>query len=210
MVLAFTGTSLRAQEERADRRFMDNVMSAIGLKREKPNIEYRERGGLVVPPSLNLPPPQTGGTQAAANPAWPKDQDVKRNQELERLRKGGGTAQTWDEYDDWKSGREMTTAERNVGRLPKGTERPVTGNSSDGKAEIGPGGLGFTGWTWRKFFGNNNDMETGTFTQEPVRQSLIEPPPGYRTPSPDQPYGARKSVTERTKQYDITTNQTGF
>ena len=29
----------------------------------------------------------------------------------------------------------------------------------------------------------------GTFTGEPPRVSLTDPPPGYQTPSPDQPYG---------------------
>jgi hypothetical protein len=31
--------------------------------------------------------------------------------------------------------------------------------------------------------------EYGTFTGEPPRASLTDPPPGYQTPSPDQPYG---------------------
>jgi hypothetical protein len=31
--------------------------------------------------------------------------------------------------------------------------------------------------------------EYGTFTGEPARTSLTDPPPGYLTPSPDQPYG---------------------
>ena len=34
--------------------------------------------------------------------------------------------------------------------------------------------------------------EYGTFTSEPPRSSLTEPPPGYRTPSPTQPYGVGK------------------
>ena len=32
-------------------------------------------------------------------------------------------------------------------------------------------------------------QETATFTREPQRGSLTEPPPGYRTPSPAHPYG---------------------
>jgi hypothetical protein len=28
-----------------------------------------------------------------------------------------------------------------------------------------------------------------TFTGEPARSALTDPPPGYLTPSPDQPYG---------------------
>ena len=40
--------------------------------------------------------------------------------------------------------------------------------------------------------------EYATFTSEPPRESLIEPPPGYRTPSPTQPYGVgRKSGPDR-------------
>ena len=31
--------------------------------------------------------------------------------------------------------------------------------------------------------------EKGTFVSEPPRNTLIQPPPGYRTPSPSQPYG---------------------
>ena len=33
-----------------------------------------------------------------------------------------------------------------------------------------------------------------TFTGEPRRESLIEPPAGYRTPSPNQPYGIGKDT----------------
>ena len=36
--------------------------------------------------------------------------------------------------------------------------------------------------------------ETGTFTNEPSRNTLTEPPPGYQTPSPAQPYGVTRRV----------------
>ncbi len=36
-----------------------------------------------------------------------------------------------------------------------------------------------------------------TFTGEPPRASLTDPPPGYQTPSPDQPYG----IAPETKAY---------
>src|SRR5262249_53515890 len=120
MLLAFAGTSLRADDEvRADRKVLDAIMGGIGFKREKAGIEYRERAPLVVPPSLNLPPPRTAD-KAPAAPAWPNDQDVRRTSELERARK---LSQSWDEYEDWKSGRELTTAERERGRLAKGSDR---------------------------------------------------------------------------------------
>ena len=41
-------------------------------------------------------------------------------------------------------------------------------------------------------FGGNKE-ETVKFTGEPPRTSLTDPPPGYQTPSPDQPYGAGKA-----------------
>ena len=34
------------------------------------------------------------------------------------------------------------------------------------------------------------------FTGEPPRASLTEPPPGYQTPSPDQPYGLEQETTQ--------------
>ena len=38
-------------------------------------------------------------------------------------------------------------------------------------------------------FGFGPKEETSTFTREPPRTTLIDPPAGYRTPSADQPYG---------------------
>ena len=43
-------------------------------------------------------------------------------------------------------------------------------------------------------FGSDKDeQEAARFTGEPARTSLTEPPPGYQTPSPDQPYGLGKA-----------------
>jgi hypothetical protein len=40
------------------------------------------------------------------------------------------------------------------------------------------------------------DEESAKFTGEQPRASLTEPPPGYRTPSPDQPYGVGKERSQ--------------
>ena len=42
-------------------------------------------------------------------------------------------------------------------------------------------------------FGSKDD-EVGNFTQEPPRTALTEPPQGYQTPSPEQPYGVNKTT----------------
>ena len=47
---------------------------------------------------------------------------------------------------------------------------------------------------WSKMFSKDED-EVAKFTREPRRTVLTEPPPGYQTPSPDQPYGLAKSTT---------------
>ena len=39
-----------------------------------------------------------------------------------------------------------------------------------------------------------DEPESGRFTGEPPRTALTEPPPGYQTPSPDQPYGVGKGT----------------
>lgn len=55
-------------------------MFALGKDSEdKPTIDFRERPKLVVPKTMELPPPQTDRGERAAN--WPKDQDIVRRQQ---------------------------------------------------------------------------------------------------------------------------------
>jgi hypothetical protein len=42
-------------------------------------------------------------------------------------------------------------------------------------------------------FGSKTDADAAKFTGEPPRVSLTAPPPGYQTPSPEQPYGVGES-----------------
>ena len=43
-------------------------------------------------------------------------------------------------------------------------------------------------------FSSNKKEEQAKFTGEPPRTSLTEPPVGYQTPSPAQPYGLAKGA----------------
>jgi hypothetical protein len=66
------------------------------------------------------------------------------------------------------------------------TEQPV--DTTPTSTNDGSGGM----WSsvsnfGRAFLGNNR--ESATFVHEPDRRTLTEPPAGYRTPSPAQPYG---------------------
>lgn len=61
---------------------LTDVMSIASLGGDdKPPIDYKPRGGIVVPPSKSLPPPGTNVASADTN--WPKDQDVARRKKRE-------------------------------------------------------------------------------------------------------------------------------
>src|SRR5215813_5681996 len=70
-------------DELPDTKFFKSMLQGLGLKKDgdlKSGINYQERPPLVVPPSRDLPPPQT--TDAVrGNAAWPNDQDEQRRRE---------------------------------------------------------------------------------------------------------------------------------
>lgn len=165
----------------ADIKFFRNLMAGLGWKRDGDGINYRERSPLVVPPTMNLPQPETANV-AAKNPAWPKDPDVQRTKQLRAERKKP----------------RKTIEEESVPELPGQLNRPgaaiarTTRRSVDDKdptlpssnAELNAKSV----FNLDSLLGRNKNEYT-TFVTEPPRATLIEPPPGYRTPSPVQPYG---------------------
>ncbi len=56
-------------------------------------------------------------------------------------------------------------------------------NDQSSPSDRGTKKAGILSFDWLK------QEDYGTFTGEPPRVSLTDPPPGYQTPSPDQPYG---------------------
>jgi hypothetical protein len=71
-----------------------------------------------------------------------------------------------------------------------------------------PSQLGFTNSMWSSMMGlgrsftGEKEVETRTFVHEPSRNALTDPPAGYRTPAPTQPYGIN-STPDRSKKSDI-------
>src|SRR3982074_3920322 len=94
MVLALGWSAGRAFSQSADddedvpmdTKLFRQWMKDLGLRRDGEGIEYRERAPLVVPPTRNLPPPQSEAA-ITANPAWPKDPDVKQRK-ADAVKKG--------------------------------------------------------------------------------------------------------------------------
>jgi hypothetical protein len=57
--------------------FAKDLFASMGLiPKERPNIDYRERAPLVLPPRMDLRDPADPKGVLAANPQWPNDPDV--------------------------------------------------------------------------------------------------------------------------------------
>jgi len=180
-----------------EEKLIDNLMSGIGARSmEKKGIEYRERSPLVVPPKLDLPPP--AGTEAKNAPNWPKDPDERRRKEAIAQRKKAVKA-----TESWQAARPLTPAEMKIGQTaaPERTSNDPIQPGTNGNPSLSPAELGFTGGLWNMMKGGNG-TESKQFTTEPPRQSLVEPPPGYQTPSPSYAYGAGPDKSRKTF-YDI-------
>jgi hypothetical protein len=171
-------------------------MKEMGFKRsEDVGIEYRERAPLVVPPSRNLPPPQSEGS-VARNPNWPKDPDVARRNEASaaekaKLRRSADAAQ--DEArplrpDELEKGRGGGTATGSIGNTrPTGEDaaRPLP------PSQMGTGSKNMLDALFSSI--GPQRPESAPFNGEPPRASMTDPPAGYRTPSPSQVYGISPS-----------------
>jgi len=183
-----------------DTQIVRSIMEGLGFKRPgEAQIKYEERAPLVIPPNRALPPPQKAGAAIANNPAWPKDPDVARaklireqeanrdvNAEVER-------EQNPLPPDQLAPGpRGPRTANRTVASGDTGVDL-----SQDEHYRMTPSQLGYHGglFSLSNVFGAKDDEEANAkFTGEPKRTSLTEPPSGYQTPSPNQPYGLGKST----------------
>jgi hypothetical protein len=157
--------------------FSDKFMRTLGIKNPgstEYEINYSERSPLVVPPSRNLPPPMSSAVPAAN---WPKDPDV-----VKRRAKKDDDKPVIRQYDAAaESDRALRPDELNrVSQDPRTV--PAPGTSEQSEPVNRPKKSIFS-------FDFMKKEQYATFTGEPPRSSLTDPPPGYQTPSPDQPYG---------------------
>ena len=166
------------------------LLEGFGLKSsdDSADIHYRERAPLVIPPNDNLPPPER--TSAVPNPAWPKDPDVARAKRLRQMEKHRDI-----EAERMREENPLRPDELAPGPRPRGTANKDTGPSPIGKL-LSPSELGYNGGMFHKMFHGKN-ADVARFTGEPPRTSLTEPPTGYQTPSPDQPYGTGQAAAPK-------------
>jgi hypothetical protein len=201
--LVMTVGVARAQDDDDDdKSFEDKVIEGImkgigGTNMDNQGIDYRERSPLVVPPKLDLPPPEAAKTEIK-DPNWPKDPDVAK-------RKARIAARKKDNKDPLEQSRILSPDELNKGKLASGSgtrgtpDTAVPGGEPGANAILSPSALGFDG-SWTHVFGGNK-AEAIPFKGEPTRDSLTQPPAGYQTPSPNFMYGTGPKESLN-KEYD--------
>jgi hypothetical protein len=196
VLIGCSGSSLRAQDDEElapDTKMLRGFMRALGLQREGDGagIDYRERSPLVLPPSRDLPQPEK--TNADKIAGWPDDPDVKQikqRKDAERKRKP---------YTEGVDDRPLLPSEYNRSAPPSSrgarTDGP-TKSAEEVSKPMSPMELGSKN-IFNSFWAPKEEYTT--FASEPPRGSLTDPPTGYRTPSPNQPYGVGKEKWKPTK-----------
>jgi hypothetical protein len=199
--LLMASSVARAEDDEDDKTFEEKIIEGImagigGTNMDNRGIDYRERSPLVVPPRLDLPPPVSAKSEVS-DPNWPKDPDEARRKAERKARQQAKPSPT-------EAARPLSPAELNAHRTaaPVRTNNdPVQPGNSSNNPILSPSQLGFEG-KFSDLFGGSKS-ESKTFTNEPPRGSLTEPPPGYQTPSPNYAYGTGPKAPLANQHYDI-------
>jgi hypothetical protein len=186
-VLTALAVSSAAAQEADEPNELQKLLGAAGLlDLPKDPIDYNERSPLVVPPSADLPKPGATADLRQINPEWPVDQDVKRAKAAAKEAKKPIDAPN----DLFYGGRLMKPKDEKGPKTKEGDGEVMNEKERLGMMRSTPDELGFKGW------GKKEEM---IFTKEPERTSLLQPPSGYRTPSPNAPYGIVEGEKVQTK-----------
>jgi hypothetical protein len=176
-------------ETLADTKVLRYILKGLGLRRgdDEAGIEYRERSPLVLPANKQLPTPETV-KPASKTAGWPDDPDLKRvkqKKDAEKNRKA---------YIEGVDDRPLLPSQYGQTSAAGRGEKPTILDSKTDEDALRPSTVKELGAKniFSKVWGNNNTDDSVTFTGEPPRANLIEPPRGYRTPSPNQPFGVGK------------------
>jgi hypothetical protein len=171
-LIALTGMapSVARAEDSGDNGLFGSVLKSLGLGGEN-NIEYRERPPLVVPPTRELPPPQT--TATARDPNWPADPKTAG-------RKKGDQVRDLDKIPVPQRPSEPSPA----------AAAPYPSGSPDTTAAIPPSQPATSGGFFSNLFSSSSsDRPAPPPPAAPARKSLLQPPPDFESPAPSQPYG---------------------
>ena len=202
-VLAWPAPS-RAEDDNVpiDTKIFRSIMEGIGLRKDGEGINYQERPPLVIPPGKILPPPERSDAVIAKTPAWPVDPDVQR-QKLEAAQEKSNHLTADEAFQ--RDARPLRPDELTPGPKPRVARRAdpdaYPTPSGDYGTRLSPSEMGEKKGIFGGLFGSSESTDSAKFTGEPPRASLTAPPPGYQTPSPDQPYGILTKEKPKAENY---------
>jgi hypothetical protein len=177
-VLVFGSLSVMPIKAAEDTNTFNSFLGFFGMQFDKEpedSIDYRARAPLVVPPKLDLPPPQSADARHPAD--WPTDPDVyaRRKAQADSHRPAPQiTPNTRPELS-----KDQLMANRG--------ETVVDETPNDGCSALGGSSL-CAGSPWKYVtekmgIGKKEDEKIVLSGTEPPRKYLTEPPPGYRIPT---------------------------
>ncbi len=195
-------TSALAADDDDDNELLDvkifrGILNGLGLRRDGKAIDYRERSPLVLPREQG-PCRRRKTTLRPRRP--PIGRTIRTSSARSRRKEAKRNPKPKIDMEDEarccraRSARSQGPATRESGqttpRAARSSRRPRRARRQSSAPRI----------SGRKVWAPKEEYQT--FTGEPPRTSLIDPPAGYRTPSPNQPYrrrpgrnGSRRSAT---------------
>ncbi len=166
------------------------LLQKLGLKAppdQSADITYSERSPLVVPPTRDLPPPAADAPPGAD---WPKDAGTPRKHVKSKSPPPAPAtaAPVAPAAPASPAAADGGTATGQSGQAPQGGQatQPAPAQTGSVARVPNPTPQPTSWWNPKTWF---NHEEYANFATEPPREDLTDPPAGYRTPSPDQPYG---------------------
>jgi len=174
---------LAASPARADGDMWNSMLGWVGMghkQQQSPDdgtIDYTPRPALVVPPKMDLPPPQT----ARGTPAdWPHDPDATARAQADADSRR--PAPSSDSSSDQSSSDFVADADK-AKPADSGEVENCTNQAGKPICFYGPAGLmNFTKGWGNLFQGHSEDTSKLKIGSEPPRKYLIQPPPGYQMP----------------------------
>ena len=193
MVIGCAGSFAQAadedDDELLDTKIFRGILKGLGLRKDEPTgIEYRERSPLVLPTEQGiaagrkLMPPQRRQPAGRTIPTSSGSSSARRRSANARVSQEGVDDKPLlpSQMTENAPARQRQQGRRSAGKI-SGRRRPRPAPMPNWAPRASP-------TMFRLGFGRRR-KNTSPFTGEPPRSSLTEPPPGYRTPSPTQPYG---------------------
>lgn len=178
--LAGLAMAFAAAPRPAEAQIMDGLLGFIGVHEEKPEVDYRERAPLVVPPKNALPAPQESA--ASKNAAWPKDPDVQRRKAAAAA--GRMPATETEEYKRQLNPHLPIDAVRSARKAGAGeapTPGQVFGDNSREANWIHPDNMRALNSKAQQTAGTSSGAASCDGAQEaPTRRYLTEPPSALR------------------------------